>query len=875
MALPVERVGTEVAGRYRITSILGEGGFAVVYRATHTIMGTDLALKVLHPQALQVEGGRERFQRETRIVASLQHPNIVRIFDAGFLEDGAAYAALELLEGESLGELLQRRQRLEAAEAVPILVDVLRALGAAHRRDVVHRDVKPENVFLTWDHEHRSVAKVLDFGIAYAVESGTRKVTQEGMLVGSPLYMSPEQIHGEDVSAKTDLWATGVVLFEVLTGRVPFDGESIVQIFHRVVHEAPPRLDVPVPRELERALLRALAKDPRDRFPDAEAMLTALQAAMAGQPVRSVPPKATVVPPSRAAVTQEAPVDLFSFPEPDAPAAFAEDLDALVAQARTRPAAVDFDFGDPGAPDVARAPTEPLAELPALDDFLSAPGEPRATPASEELFPAAFPEPSTAPADDFQVAPGYSSEGSFGGSGRASEVHTALAPEVIDRSRAVVVRRARGPSAWWFVLLVVCITAGGGYLARPIIERAFRSDAQQQVDEVRELAATEPDPVEPDDAGTATARPVEDPQPEPWPFGEQRHLDLPAGLGGVTANDFVTRLDAPGRGGGGALTFVSCTHEGLVLHVGGTAGSFRTVAARAVCGPFALSLGDDLDGDRVPDLVALDERRPGVVTVTSRRWTEGRRVSLPGARAVLGGLTLGRNDPGALVYTHSEGPAQLVAVNLRNGRVAWRSDPLILLGDPQDHGLAVGPDLDGDRAPDVAVGTVGDGQRCVEVLSGATGLRRWPRPVCHETAAATSLSVGPDVNGDGKAEVLLGRVGSTPRLLSGADGRVLHEYPGDPVRAGTTYGWPVLLVPALHGEGTPTVVIGDTGCASPGVDVLRATDGFRFARLPLPQGTSSPLFQVRLLTDFLQGHRSLLLATPVGGISIQGTGSRR
>jgi serine/threonine-protein kinase len=875
MALPVERVGTEVAGRYRITSVLGEGGFAVVYRATHTIMGTDLALKVLNPQALAVEGGRERFLRETRIIASLQHPNIVRIFDAGFLEDGAGYAALELLEGESLGDLLARRPRLDAAEAVPILLDVLRALGAAHRRDVVHRDIKPDNVFLTWDHEHRSLSKVLDFGIAFAVEAGSRKVTQEGMLVGSPLYMSPEQIHGEDVTAKTDLWAAGVLLFEVLTGKVPFDGESLVQIFHRIVHEAPPRLDVAVPGPLERALLKALAKDARDRFANAEEMLTALQAAMTGQAVRSVPPKARENVALREAITQEAPVELFAFPDLSAPTipAGGEDLDALVAEAKARPAAQDFDFGDPVAAGGGAAPLAPTKAPPALaafDDFLaSAPAA-----SAQPLLPPAFPEaPAGEATDELAPAPGATSADEVLVPTRTSEVHTALAPEVIDRSRAVVRRRVRGPSAWWFVLLVVAITAGGGYLARPILERAFRSDAAQQVSEVRELAATEPDPVDTDDGGPGSA--VEDPQPEPWPFGEQRHLDLPPGIEGVGANDFVTRIDAPGSAGGGSLTFAGCTREGLVLHVGGVAGSYRAIPTRLLCGPFSLSLADDLDGDRVQDLVALDERRPGVVTFTSRRWTEGRRAAVPGARAVLGGLVLGRGDPGALVLVRVEGPAQLVAVNLRNGRVAWRSDPAMLPGDPQEYGLAVGPDLDGDRMPDVAVGTVGESQRCVEVLSGATGLRRWTRAVCHDTAAATSLSLGPDVDGDGKGEVLLGRVGTTPRMLSGADGHTVREFPGDPVRSGTTYGWPVLLVPALHGEGGPTVVVGDTGCAQPGVDILRASDARRLARLPLPHDTASPLFQVRLLTDFLRGHRSLVLATPGHGISIQGTGTHR
>jgi serine/threonine-protein kinase len=267
--------GVVVDARYRLLSRLGTGGMAEVWAAEDSQLGRQVALKLLHSRLAADQDFVERFRREASAAAGLQHPNVVSVYDRGESQ-GNYYIAMEYLRGPSLKDLV-RRGPLEPGYAVELVVQVLRAARFAHRHGVVHRDLKPHNVML--DGEGR--VKVTDFGIARA---GASDMTETGSIMGTAQYLSPEQAQGHAVTASSDLYSIGVMLFELLTGRVPFDGDSPVTIALRHVSEPPPapsQLNPAVPPALDAVVLRALAKDPRHRFADADEFIAALTAATA------------------------------------------------------------------------------------------------------------------------------------------------------------------------------------------------------------------------------------------------------------------------------------------------------------------------------------------------------------------------------------------------------------------------------------------------------------------------------------------------------------------------------------------------------------------------------------------------------------------
>ncbi|HEX4109173.1 MAG TPA: Stk1 family PASTA domain-containing Ser/Thr kinase [Solirubrobacteraceae bacterium] len=264
--------GTLVDGRYEIVSRLGSGGMADVYCARDTQLGRNVALKLLHPHFAEDQEFVERFRREASSAAGLSHPNVVSIFDRGEWND-TYYIAMEYIEGRTLKSVIAERGALDPASAVEIVLQVLRAARFAHRRGVIHRDIKPHNVLL--DEEGR--AKVTDFGIARA---GASDMTQTGSIIGTVQYLSPEQAQGHAVSAASDLYAIGIVLFELLTGHVPFDGESAVSIALQQVTAdpvPPSSINPAVPAPLDAVVLHALAKDPAARYTDADAFIAALE----------------------------------------------------------------------------------------------------------------------------------------------------------------------------------------------------------------------------------------------------------------------------------------------------------------------------------------------------------------------------------------------------------------------------------------------------------------------------------------------------------------------------------------------------------------------------------------------------------------------
>jgi serine/threonine-protein kinase len=271
---------TIIDGRYKVLSRLGSGGMAEVYLAEDRLLGRQLAVKVLHRHFAEDQEFVERFRREASSAAGLSHPNIVAIFDRGEW-DGTYYIAMEYVAGRSLKTVVREQGALDPAAAIDIVTQILRAARFAHKRGVIHRDLKPHNVIL--DEEGR--ARVTDFGIARA---GASEMTLTGSIMGTAQYLSPEQAQGHMVSARSDLYAVGIILYELLTGAVPFDGETAVAIaFKQVSAEprAPSELQPGVPGALDAVVLRALAKDPARRFADADEFIAALQQARQGLPI--------------------------------------------------------------------------------------------------------------------------------------------------------------------------------------------------------------------------------------------------------------------------------------------------------------------------------------------------------------------------------------------------------------------------------------------------------------------------------------------------------------------------------------------------------------------------------------------------------------
>ena len=269
--------GTVIDGRYRVAARLGSGGMADVYLAHDTLLGRQVALKLLHHRFAEDQEFVERFRREASSAAGLSHPNVVAVFDRGEW-DGTYYIAMEYLPGRSLKAVVREHGPLSPPDAIDIVVQILLAVRFAHRRGIIHRDIKPHNVIL--DEEGR--AKVTDFGIARA---GASDMTLTGSIMGTAQYLSPEQAQGHAVKEPSDLYAVGVVLYELLTGSVPFEGESAVSIaLKQVSVEATPPSDrnPEVGPALDAVVMRSLAKDPLARFASADEFIAALQQARQG-----------------------------------------------------------------------------------------------------------------------------------------------------------------------------------------------------------------------------------------------------------------------------------------------------------------------------------------------------------------------------------------------------------------------------------------------------------------------------------------------------------------------------------------------------------------------------------------------------------------
>jgi tRNA A-37 threonylcarbamoyl transferase component Bud32 len=277
-------LGTLIGDRYRVLARLGEGGMGAVYRVEHVMMKKELALKLLHPELGRLEEVAKRFEREAEAAARLDHPNIIQVTDFGRTPDGMLFLVMELLSGPSLAEELGHNSTPKALgidRSLHILRQILRALEKAHASGVVHRDLKPENIVLVERDGTRDVVKLLDFGIAKitdAAKSG-EVLTQAGVVFGTPEYLSPEQAMGEEADGRADLYAAGVMLYEMLAGKRPFEAESKVEVLSmHLTREARPlrELAPEVPAWLDAVVKRAMAKKRDQRYANAQEFLAAL-----------------------------------------------------------------------------------------------------------------------------------------------------------------------------------------------------------------------------------------------------------------------------------------------------------------------------------------------------------------------------------------------------------------------------------------------------------------------------------------------------------------------------------------------------------------------------------------------------------------------
>jgi serine/threonine-protein kinase len=280
-------IGTIVGERYRIVSRIGVGGMGAVYRAEHTMMRRDLAIKVLLPELGGKEEFARRFEREAESASRLTHPNIITVTDFGRTPEGSLFLVMEFLAGESLSSAIASGP-MPPARALAIMRQILRALEHAHAAGVVHRDLKPENIMLVERDGQVDVVKILDFGIAKVTlpQSSGEALTQAGVIFGTPEYLSPEQALGEAVDARADIYAAGIILYEMLAGRRPFESEDKVKIISMHLAHAPPRIrdvspSVDPPLPLEQAVMQSLEKSREHRFATATAFMQALDDAQA------------------------------------------------------------------------------------------------------------------------------------------------------------------------------------------------------------------------------------------------------------------------------------------------------------------------------------------------------------------------------------------------------------------------------------------------------------------------------------------------------------------------------------------------------------------------------------------------------------------
>lgn len=271
--------GDVIADKYEVVRVIGTGGMAMVVEAVHRFIGSKVAIKFLHG-ATGNDRVIERLAREARIVSRMKSEHVARVMDAGLLPDGSPFCVMELLDGMDLAQYVEERGKLPIPEAVELVLQACEGLAEAHAMGVVHRDIKPNNLFLTRGLDKKHLVKVIDFGIAktrHAHAAKSDRLTRQVDLLGTPEYMAPEHLRATiDVDARADIWALGVTLYELVTGRRPFENESLIELCGAIVRDPPEPLPPHVPKALQLAIYRCLEKDPANRFPKVGALAAAI-----------------------------------------------------------------------------------------------------------------------------------------------------------------------------------------------------------------------------------------------------------------------------------------------------------------------------------------------------------------------------------------------------------------------------------------------------------------------------------------------------------------------------------------------------------------------------------------------------------------------
>lgn len=268
--------------KYLIQSMLGEGGMAVVYKAHHTIMERTVVIKVMHGWLLSNAKSIERFMRECKVTAKLNHPNIVTVYDVGLINDKAPYLVMEYIKGESLADRIQRQGALSFKSVANIVIQICRGLQEAHNYGIIHRDLKPDNILLQDKSDRPDWVKIVDFGISHFAKGGGQRLTKTGRMVGTPEYIAPEQLKDKPVDNRTDLYAIGIIMYEMLTGKVPFEGESAEAILMKHLLEEPTPMVQHKPEfkdgtPFDDIIMRLLKKDPDERFQTATELRLAIE----------------------------------------------------------------------------------------------------------------------------------------------------------------------------------------------------------------------------------------------------------------------------------------------------------------------------------------------------------------------------------------------------------------------------------------------------------------------------------------------------------------------------------------------------------------------------------------------------------------------
>ncbi len=277
-------IGTQIDNKYDVLENVGQGGMSVVYKAMQTAMNRVVALKMLKMGLSSDPIFKQRFVREVSLLGKLNHPNIVTVFDSGTTPDGHLYLAMDFLSGSTLQDVLDKSGAMPIERAAPLILQICDALNHAHKRDIIHRDLKPGNIMIETDHRGQEVVKIVDFGLAKMGE-GSERLTRAGELWGSSFYMSPEQCNGAESDVRTDIYSFGIVMYQMVTGKVPFRGSGFMETVTKQLNEPPPPLkitkaDLNLPDMLEIVMFKCLEKAPENRFQSVADLKSALQTAL-------------------------------------------------------------------------------------------------------------------------------------------------------------------------------------------------------------------------------------------------------------------------------------------------------------------------------------------------------------------------------------------------------------------------------------------------------------------------------------------------------------------------------------------------------------------------------------------------------------------